>query len=319
MKESVLVYLIPTLWKHKGLILGSTLIAGVLVAAVMLAQPNYYRSTSLFYPVNSSLLDPSASINQASYFGDDRDIDRLLSIATSLDLKHQLIDAFDLATHYDIDTSSLKGKVKLIKTFTKNMSVFKTQYDAIQLSIEDQDPLTAQKLTKAAQDYIDDMIVGVIRQTQERLFDQVSEQRKTLQIRLSQVVDSLSTTRSLYGIYSSESQAEALTSLEITNPLSSSLRKKISDYNRGIAAVTSLESTQTLLNSQLNGLGIKAEQLALAIGADKSALHIIEQPSLPLEKSRPKRSLYVLAAMLGIGLLACALVLIREQITQSSS
>lgn len=314
MKESALVYLIPTLWRHKGLILGSSIVAGVLIAGLMFTQPNYYKSTSLFYPVNSALLDPSSNINQATYYGDDRDIDRLLSIATSLDLKMNLIESFSLSDHYDIDTSSQKGKMKLIKGFSKNMTVHKTQYDAIQLSVEDQDPQKAQELTQAAQTYIDEMSIGVVKQTQRRILDQITDQQSTLQKKLNQIVDSLSTVRSLYGIYSSESQAEALTSLEITNPLSSSLRKKIADYNRGIAAVTSLESTQALFNSQLNSLGIEAEQLALALSADKSALHIIERPSYPLEKSRPRRSLYVLAAMLSIGLLACALVLIREQI-----
>jgi len=315
MKESSLIHLIPTLWDHKKSILGSMLVAGLVMSGVMLLLPNYYMSTALFYPVHSARLDPSSGENTVtSFFGDDRDVDRLLSIATSTDLQQSLISTHHLADHYDIDTSTVKGKIKLLKTLDKNFKVHKTQYDAIQLSVEDKDPAMAQVLTRSAQTYVDDMTISVIQQSQRKMYDQLVAQRGSLDQRQRQITDSLSVIRSLYGIYSTESQAEALTTLEINYPKSKNIEQKIKDYNQGISAVISLESLQSQLNREINTVSLKEQQISSALEADMSALHVIEKASLPLEKSRPRRSLYVLASMLGIGLLMSALILIRVQL-----
>jgi len=315
MKESSPIHLIPTLWDHKKLILVSVLLAGLVMSGVMLLLPNYYMSTTLFYPVNNTLLDPSSGENgPTSFFGDDRDVDRLLSIATSMDLKQSLILSHHLADHYDIDTSNTKGKIKLQKTLAKNFRVHKTQYDAIQLSIEDKDPKMAQVLAQQAQNYIDNTTIDVIQQSQRKMSDQLVSQRRSLEKLLSDLTDSLSTVRSLYGIYSAESQAEALTTLEINYPQSKNIKQKIKNYNLGISTVINLESLLTELSQEISSVSLKEQQLSSALKADLSALHIIEKASRPLEKSRPRRSLYVLASMLGIGLLVSALILMRVQL-----
>ena len=315
MKESSLIHLIPTLWQHKKTIIVSTLLAGIVMSGVMLLLPNYYKSTALFYPVHSALLDASSGENTSTnFFGDDRDVDRLLSIATSMDLKQSLIDRHHLADHYDIDTSRVKGKIQLIKVLSKNLHVHKTQYDAIQLSVEDKDPIMAQTLTQQAQQYINDMTINVIQQSQRRIYDQLVAQRTTLDERLKIVTDSLSDVRSMYGIYGTESQAEALTTLEINFPKNKNIEQKIKDYNKGISTVISLGSLVSQLNREITTVSLKEQQIASSLEADLSALHVIEEASLPLEKSRPSRSLYVLASMLGIGLFASALILMREQL-----
>ncbi len=319
MKENSLIHLIPTLWNHKRIIIVSTLLAGIVMSGFMLLLPNYYESAALFYPVHNTLLDPSSGDNNPTkFFGDDQDVDRLLSIATSVDLKKHLIDAHALAEHYDIDTSTIKGKVKLLNTLDDNFHVHKTQYDAIQLSVEDKEPAIAQRLTQTAQSYIDDMTISVIQQSQRKMFDQLSAQRVSLSNHLTQVTDSLSRVRSRYGIYSTESQAEALATLEINFPKSKNIEKKIKDYNQGISIVTSLESLQAQLNKEINTVSLKEQQISSALEADLSALHVIEKASFPLEKSRPRRSLYVLATMLGIGLFVSSLVLIREQLSTTT-
>ena len=120
MEDKSLIQLIPIFWKHKGLILAATIVAAILTSVVMLLQPNYYRSSAIFYPASSMLLEPGVDNNQTmEYYGDDKDVDRLLSMANSSELINDLIEEHKLAGHYDIDDTNTKGKIKLLKKFKK--------------------------------------------------------------------------------------------------------------------------------------------------------------------------------------------------------
>lgn len=316
MEDRSLIHLIPILWKNKSLILGSSILAGVVTAVVMLLQPNYYQSSTTFYPVNSALLKPGLQIDNQNYYGDDRDVDRLLSMATSSELAIELIEEFQLDNHYDIQVTDNKDRVKLMKRFRKLYNVQKTPYDAINLSVEDKDPEIAQKLTAAALQKIDKKAHDVVASSQRMMYDQLKVSLEANTNRLTSVTDSLQRVKTKFGIYSTETQAEALTTLEITSPRSSAVRSKIKNYSAGIAIVTNLESIQSKLNDEIADIAIKMQQLETSIGSTTPSVHIIEAADLPIEKSRPRRSLYVLGSMVLVGLLALSLVLIRESLSE---
>ncbi len=315
MEDRSLIHLIPVLWKNKNLILGSAILAGVVTAAVMLLQPNYYQSSTTFYPVNNALLKPGLQVDNQNYYGDDRDVDRLLSMAASSELAQELIDQHQLAAHYGIEVNDNKGRVKLMKRFHKLYKIQKTPYDAINLSIEDEDPEMAQKLTKSALDKIDKKAHDVVASSQRRMYDQLKMSLTANTNRLSSTTDSLQRVKNKFGIYSTETQAEALTTLEIKSPSSKILKNKIENYSAGIALVTNLESIQSKLNDEIADIAIKMQQLETSIGTSTPSVHIIEAADLPIEKSRPRRSLYVLGSMVLVGLLALSLVLIRETLS----
>jgi len=131
---------------------------------------------------------------------------------------------------------------------------------------------------------------------------------------LSTISDSLSKMRKEYGIYDTKTQAEALTTLEIKNPRDPNLRTKIDKYSTGLAPVDHLESAQSELSNGLAELSLQIQQLETAVSTKSTSIHIIEEAALPLEKSRPKRSLFVLAAMIIVGAMVSLMILTRHQI-----
>ena len=76
------------------------------------------------------------------------------------------IDKFGLADHYDIDTSSLKGKSKVIKRFRKLYNIHKTPYDAIEVNMEDTDPAIATSMALFIRKYIGQKALDVTKQSQ---------------------------------------------------------------------------------------------------------------------------------------------------------
>ena len=100
--------IIPILWNNRKLIIGASVLSMVIAAALSLILVNYYKATSLFYPVSEGLQRPivDAKDDQLSFFGNDHDVDRLLSIAQSREIKYQIIEEFKLIEHYGIDPVS---------------------------------------------------------------------------------------------------------------------------------------------------------------------------------------------------------------------
>jgi len=248
------------------------------------------------------------------FLNDDSDVDRLLSMAHSSDIAMQTIKTHGLASHYDIDTSTNKGKVQLLKKFNKLYNIQKTEFDAIELSVEDEEPKMAQVLAQSIMQLIDQKAQSIVQSAQVKMLGNLKKTYDANSSQLNEISDSLKVMREKYGIYDTKTQAEALTTLEIKSPNSSVLKNRIEKYSSGIALVTNLEALQKELNENLAAAALDIKQISSSINSYTSAIHVIEQADLPIEKSRPKRSLYVLAAMLLAGLLASALVMVRSNL-----
>ena len=317
MEDKSFLQLVPILWKNRRLILIPVVVSIVLSSGISLLQPNYYKSFTTFYPVNSSLLEPSVQINERSidYYGDDSDVDRLLSIAHSGEIAQTIIKEFNLAEHYKIDASDKKGKTRLLKKFRKLYEVVKTEYDAIELSMEDQEPEMAMRLVEAIVDKIDQKSNSIIEGAQQKLLTSLQSSYKANLEEVNRISDSLQVLRQTYGIYNTESQAEALTSLELKSPGSSAVRNQIDKYSAGIALVMNLETMQQELNEGIAESALQIRQIEAALASNPSSIHMIEAAFEPIEKSRPKRSLYVLGAAIVTGLFMIVLVLVRDSLS----
>ena len=118
-----------------------------------------------------------------------------------MSVKNYIIDKFNLAAHYDIDTSSAKGKAKLAAKFSKLYETKKTKYDALQLSIEDVDPVMARDLVKATRERIDEVARNIIRNSQFLTLESYKNGIRSQEKVLSITGDSLTKLKDKYQIY----------------------------------------------------------------------------------------------------------------------
>jgi len=108
-----LIHVLKILARWKKHILIATAAVALISVIGSLLKPNYYKSTATMYAASPTLAnpDPIGGGEKLYYiYGTGEDLDRLFSIANSGEVKTFLINKFDLAGHYDIDTSSAKGK-----------------------------------------------------------------------------------------------------------------------------------------------------------------------------------------------------------------
>ena len=311
------------------------LLVGIITAIFTLFMTDYYKSSTVFYAASPDLSSPaplSVSQEKVHVFGSGEDMDRLLAIAHSQVIYEKLIDSFKLYDHYRIDTTKKHSRHKVLKKLQKHYTVRKTRFRGIEVIAEDRQPERATAMANAARDLISNHARVIIKESQLQTLNNYSDNIKFKSIEVRGMQDSLSMLKRKFGIIKSESQGEILAThasevelntgeiaarinkmRQLAFPVDSirnqeaklaglTQKKKLLDnqldnFNEGVEIVEALENNVLLANSQLGLLKERHQQLLATHTSSFKTLHIVEEASIPNIKSKPVRSLIVLASM----------------------
>lgn len=332
-----LLDVLRTLFRWKKPIIYLCLAAGVIAAIVVLVVPVYYQAATIFFVASPDQSKPELIFGntqlEPEIYGNESDIDRLLTIAESNELVEFLIDTFQLYQHYDINPENPKAPYYIKLKFFDLYDVQKTKRDAIKLSVEDRDRERAREITRAAREKINIIAQQLVKASQEQKIKTYEGSIRSKEQLLRAIGDSLINLRSKYGIFNSLAQSEILTS-ELTsaegtlaftearlkklegisgvspdtlNKLSSqvagleqqvdNLTAKLKLFNEGVAEVEIFNSQYKEATQALSEEQERLKQYRAAFNANIPALILVEEAELPIVKSRPRRTLIVLAAV----------------------
>ena len=335
--KSDLLGVIRTLFKWKKVIIIACLLAGIGSAAIVLFLPVYYQASTLFFAVSPDQATPELLFGEAyspQLYGDESDIDRVLTIAESNELVGYIVDSFHLYEHYNIEKGSARADNAVQKTFRGLFEVIKTKRDAIQLNVEDENPELAAQMAKAAREKINMMSQSLVKSTQGKAIATFVQNIDAKEIQLNVLSDSLQNLRQKYGIYNTEAQSEGLTSqlssteIKLVNSQArlsaykekgrrfqdsisvyevnvsgleeqlKQLNEKMTLFNEGLSGVLLYTRQYQEANTSLSENKEKLKQYQATYKSDISALLLVEEATVPLIKSRPFRTLIVLASIL---------------------
>lgn len=190
-----------------------------------LIMKNYYKATTVFYPASQDFAKPDQlfgnTTKELEFYGSGQDLDRLLTIGTSNEVKDKLISEFHLYQHYNIDSSKTLAKHKIRKKLNKLMSVLKTKYDAVELSIEDQDKGLATDMTNRAREIVNASAYSLLKNRLHEVGNLYKKGIDEKSVLLNVLSDSLTSLRKIYPIYNIDAQTETLANLvtELSNQL----------------------------------------------------------------------------------------------------
>lgn len=175
---------------------------------------NYYKASTTFYPTSPQLSNPELIFGSSSavtdYYGGDRELDRLMEIASSNELVDYMIGKFGLYEHYGIDSTSQEGTTKTREVFNGIYTVQKNKNDAIVVSVEDTDPVLAAAMANAVRDRINETAQRMTKESQGQLLAAFEDNIKRKKSELIILGDSLRTLQARYGIYDPAAQGEQL-------------------------------------------------------------------------------------------------------------
>jgi len=331
-----LLGVVQSLWRWRKPILIVSFVAAVGTAIITLFLPNYFKATTTFLAASPDQAAPeliSGKNNQRSfYYGSGEDIDRLLTIAESSELVNFLVDSFNLYEHYDIDTTLEKAPFRVREKFFGLYEVEKTKRDAITLSIEDKERELSAKMANAARIKVDEIAQRLIKEGQQKAIETFKRDIQEKQRQIGMLSDTLARLRSTYGVYNANAQAESLTAqmseaeAKLTrnrarlNALKNkpsvprdsiifldamvqgfeqeveNLQSRMETFNDGIGRVNTLDRQHDEATIQLSESMERLKTWQSVYESNTPAIILVEKASVPVVKSRPKRSIIVLAA-----------------------
>lgn len=175
-------------WKTPiAVFVGVSAIAAVVVSLLL---PNYYESSSIFYPTNPSITDrqnlfgKESSGDNQGFFGTKNDAQRMMSLAQSASVVGYLIEKFNLIEHYDIEQDDPKRYFKVKKEFDSNYKVVKTELGGVMISFLDTDNQLASDLVNTAVSKINEQNNKIISDNKSTILnifrEKVAQKRKEL-------------------------------------------------------------------------------------------------------------------------------------------
>ncbi|WP_170254516.1 GumC domain-containing protein [Phaeodactylibacter luteus] len=338
MKENDnLLGVLQTLFRWKRQILTVCGIAAIGAVGISLLLPNYYKGITVFLAISPDQAKPEALYGDGQtlteYYGNENDIDRILTLAQSGELLKFMIDSFRLYEHYDINPDKPKAAFKVRDKFLSLYEVEKTKRDAIELSIEDKDRELASAMANAARNKIATMARQLIRDGQQRTITSYESNIRNKESQLEVLGDSLIAMRRRYSIFNIEGQSEALTTqlseteaklvrkraslqaLQEANGIPrdtillmqaqvrgleeefNTLNTRMERFNDGMAMVGTYDRQYLEANASLSEDKERLKQTLSVYESDIPAIVVVEPAEVPLIKSRPKRSLIVIGAV----------------------
>jgi tyrosine-protein kinase Etk/Wzc len=328
-------------WKKPLLLL--TGLAALGSAIISLTLPNFYLATTTFLVASPDQSKPELIYSRnpsfrTEYFGGSGDIDRLLSLGESQNLRDFIVDSFNLYAHYKIDSQQVKAPHLMKELFTSLYTIKKNKRDAIELSVEDIDPALAANMANAARNKIEAMAKQLIRESQRKTIENYEQSLAAKEIALLKLGDSIAILRNQFGVYNVIAQTETLTELiseakalfirdsvrlqilranpqvprDTVNMLDAKvaglrqevkmLSSEMTRVNEGTSRIYHIEKNFLESNQILAEDRERLKQWKSAYQTEAPAVLLLEQATTPVIKSRPKRSLLVIAVTLAAAL-----------------
>lgn len=330
-----LLSVVSTLFKWRRPLILLTGVAAIGSALLSLLLPNYFTATTRFLAVSPDQARPEyifGGQENPRYFGNEDDIDRLLTIAESNELVDHLVDSFQLFDHYQINPTNAKAQYRVRRKFRSRLEIIKTKRDALEFSFEDTDPELAAAVVNGARLEIDRIARALIKEGQYQTLVSLQEGVRVKEKQLTILGDSLAQLRQRYQIYNTKTQSEALTT-QFSETASSYVRqeaklqameenrsiprdtvafvqaevqglkreydtlsRRMEMLNEGQILLNNLESQYYNSSGQVSADLERVKLLEAAYLAQVPALLTLETAEVPVVKSRPRRSILVLAA-----------------------
>lgn len=170
------------------------------IAAIIITMPQFmtpmFKSTAVIYPSNLRAYSKESPTEQ------------MVQYLHSEDVLIQLANAFDLYTHYEIDSNGQFPRFEMLKRINENVKVAKTEFESIEINVWDKTPITAAQMCDSLIRFADLKARSIHRDScQEALIviERILTKKKS---ELDSMENAIKVIRMQYGITDFENQVE---------------------------------------------------------------------------------------------------------------
>jgi len=318
--ESLLSFLMK---KKKSLLIVAS-IAIIVSAIASLFIQNKYESKVILFPTTTSsiskalLSEHNTNKEDILKFGEEEEVEQMLQILHSDEIRNKIIEKYNLLNHYDIDKDDQYKRTKLQDEYESNVTFSKTKFMSVEIEVLDHSADTAALIANDISAYIDTVKNRMRREIAVQAFIIVEGKYNDQKDYIKTLEDSLTVLRKL-GVIDYESQAERITeqlSIAILQGKSNAVKQleaKLDILSEYGGAYVSIRDQLEYEKKQLTNIHAKYEEAK--VDAENNLQHkFVVNHVFPAEKKTyPIRWLIVLVSTISALLLATFVLLIIEK------
>lgn len=317
--------------KHILIITLIGLIAGIVVS--LLSKPIFEAYTIFYTPANNSIsksLLAENNLENFMSFGDEDQIDQVLEMLNSDNLKDKVISKFNLTKHYEIDPDSKYPITKTRDKFKSNTNFKRTDYLAIRIEVKDEDPVLAANIANYITLSLDSIRTTIQQARAKQAYEIIGVQYQKKQQEVDAILMKLSAIRE-QGVFDYKAQSEVLSEaivkaqtevkaeearvrvyesyqtrlpdttlirakgrLEAARATYKSLKPTVSNFGKLSGKYLELEAMYEKENESLVNLQLRRESAELDFKGVISQKFLIEKATVPEKNKYPNKMLIVL-------------------------
>lgn len=215
--------LLAIIWKWKVrlvLVAGLAVLLSAIFSSSYFIQPKY-KSTAVIYPSN---LTP---------YSEESPTEQMIQLFQSDSIFNYLVGRFNLAHHYRLDTASPTLRNQLLGVYNENVSVKKTEYEAVKIEVLDHSPDTACEMIKAMDHAFNAYTLFINKQKSKELVHIFKSELEKKQFQLDSINTAIKELAVRYGIIDYRAQSREL-SKEYYRSVASGNEKKITELTNAL-------------------------------------------------------------------------------------
>jgi hypothetical protein len=299
-------------WKWHLLILSVVAaIVSFIVSSPMVTTPRF-KSVAVVYPSN------------IAPYSDESETEQMLQWITSKDVRDSVMIMFNLPKHYGIDSNYKFFASTMAYLYDKNVKITKTQFESVEITVTDRDPVIARDMVNAIIHFTD----LKIRFTHKKKYDEVVlSMSKVLAIKKIEIDSVKGQMRELttnYGIYEILGQSQEITRGDLRTVDGGGSGVNMKNVEKLKEGMKEKGGDLIFLSNRLEGLAdeyselmVKYDMALFDSNKEFTFINVVTPPKVADKKSYPKRLLflfYFVAGALMISLVSISVIERRKSL-----
>jgi capsular polysaccharide biosynthesis protein len=315
--------LFTLLYKWRKKIITISFAAAIIAAVVSLFITNKYKSEVILFPT-MNLSTGKALLNEYSDFleiGEEQELEHMMQILESNEIKDRVIETFDLLVHYEIDANNKTYQFDLLEKYNGNVEYNITKFSSIRISVLDKDPQMAADIANEIASLIDTVMNNLQKNMAEQGYQSLIKERDFILGEIEIMEDSIDKIRA-FGITHYESQSEVLNEqwavAKIANNHSAALaiEKKLAIISKYGGLYVSVREQLNYIRGNLNHINKKINEHKLTAEDQLEHKFVLNYAIPAIKKSYPIRWLIVLTTACVSALMMIVLIALKEKLKQ---
>ncbi len=318
---SDVLLLICKKWKHLLIVCSIAFVVSAIISYII---PPKYKSTVILYPANATSVSQTLAADGTTskgllQFGEDEEVEQLMQVLQSNEIRNRIVEKYDLINHYRIDPESKYLYTTLFNKFDENVKISRTEYTSVLIEVLDESPDTAALIANDISYLLDTVYSRMQKERAFKAFKIVENEFIEQEATVKSIKDSLEQL-SILGVIDVRSQTE-MYSEQYAIALASGNARNIKNIESKLDTLAKYGSAHSILKERLTEevqtLTLrknKYREARIELEQDLPNAFIVNKAEVAEKKSYPVRWLIVSTSVLATFLLALITLAVLESV-----